>query len=743
MKQSQTYMVLFLVFSIYAHMLYCTSTKSRSSSAFRLGSGGKFRFSNRLAPEEKQNVPSLDQNRFSGYLPLWKGWVKYYHTTSSAKFEKPEELLINQGFFTQKVLKQDLLVKGTLPNEENVPSNIAYLNVPDKFRFFATVDNHFINISSDRKNYLTNKLESLNLDMVDPIQSVNISTTGVREIGKFKEGYCMDISSHLLTSFKKEFIPTFGDYQGNTPEHWLFCFESNEEMKSFGAALEIVLKAKESLRERPETIIEKKNKEENSSIERYNGLDANPKLDGYLVKINDWTQCTLKCGGGFSFQQWKCIPPKEGGKPCIGDLIRKKPCNVQPCPSISTQGGQGNDANIKKEVVVEDPIIKAQPINNRLQQNVDCYIRDEDVLHVYQDAEAGRISLPSRLIMNSKSISLFSDIEDGKLVFTFDITKTTFVPVAKEDCCFKLKSQNREFKMCGMNKCDNFMRSWARSFDLFKAKCYTGSPVDQEFPTKAPEISQPSPGGLAVQMEIDEDTAEAKTEILKKSMEQKATITQTNQVSEIQKQALKAIDREIDIEEMIRKEEMEKAQERVKEKLNEMKYEEKKKEKMEEVFHKQEEKQTEAVKDIKQKQEIKEIKKEADNEITTRRNELKKKIEKIRKQTERRTKLIQNKINLIRNKMTKSLVEATKQGNAQVCKLSWGNTEQMKKYCDDNIVDDFTANELCKLEDNFCFACCDNEFGKANVSGKDSCYNICFGKESLTGDWVKAEEKNK
>ena len=67
-----------------------------------------------------------------------------------------------------------------------------------------------------------------------------------------------------------------------------------------------------------------------------------------------------------------------------------------------------------------------------------------------------------------------------------------------------------------MNKCDNFMRSWARSFDLFKAKCYTGSPVDQEFPTKAPEISQPSPGGLAVQMEIDEDTAEAKTEILKK-----------------------------------------------------------------------------------------------------------------------------------------------------------------------------------------------------------------------------------
>ena len=85
---------------------------------------------------------------------------------------------------------------------------------------------------------------------------------------------------------------------------------------------------------------------------------------------------------------------------------------------------------------------KTQPFNNRPQQNVDCYIRDEDVLHNYNDAESGQISLPSRLIMNNKSISLFSDIEEGKLVFTFDLKNTILSPILTENCCFKVKSLN-------------------------------------------------------------------------------------------------------------------------------------------------------------------------------------------------------------------------------------------------------------------------------------------------------------
>jgi len=57
-------------------------------------------------------------------------------------------------------------------------------------------------------------------------------------------------------------------------------------------------------------------------------------VDGYWVTINDWTACSLKCGGGVSTLQRACVPPKNGGKTCKGTAINNKVCNVKPCPDI-------------------------------------------------------------------------------------------------------------------------------------------------------------------------------------------------------------------------------------------------------------------------------------------------------------------------------------------------------------------------------------------------------------------------
>jgi hypothetical protein len=56
--------------------------------------------------------------------------------------------------------------------------------------------------------------------------------------------------------------------------------------------------------------------------------------DGYWSILQDWTQCTKKCGGGLSYMQLMCIPPKNGGKNCMGQPIRTRPCNPQPCPTV-------------------------------------------------------------------------------------------------------------------------------------------------------------------------------------------------------------------------------------------------------------------------------------------------------------------------------------------------------------------------------------------------------------------------
>jgi len=104
---------------------------------------------------------------------------------------------------------------------------------------------------------------------------------------------------------------------------------------------------------------------------------------------------------------------------------------------------------------------------------------------------------------------------------------------------------------------------------------------------------------------------------------------------------------------------------------------------------------------------------------------------------DRRTKLIQNKINVIRNKMTKQLLDVTKSGDAEVCRSSWGDAALMDAYCNDNVINDFAKNMECKIKDNFCFVCCDTEFGKVNKSGKDVCFNKCLEKENIKGEWTK------
>ena len=137
------------------------------------------------------------------------------------------------------------------------------------------------------------------------------------------------------------------------------------------------------------------------------------------------------------------------------------------------------------------------------------------------------------------------------------------------------------------------------------------------------------------------------------------------------------------------------------------------------------------------------IKSETEKELEARRNTLKKKIKKIRMLADRKTKIIQNKINIVRNEMSKSLVDATRNGDAKTCKDAWATEQKMKDYCDKNIIDDYSRNLECKIKDNFCFMCCDHEFGKANLEGKEQCYNICLENVKLRGDWKQKVEKGK
>ncbi len=91
------------------------------------------------------------------------------------------------------------------------------------------------------------------------------------------------------------------------------------------------------------------------------------KRDGVWKTLQDWSQCTVVCGGGTQTYQRICIPPLNGGKECEGEPIQTRPCNEAPC-----------ELPAEKPTVLP-PKIKLQKTTNRMQRYEPCIINEGDV----------------------------------------------------------------------------------------------------------------------------------------------------------------------------------------------------------------------------------------------------------------------------------------------------------------------------------------------------------------------------
>jgi len=75
-------------------------------------------------------------------------------------------------------------------------------------------------------------------------------------------------------------------------------------------------------------------------------------VDGWWEVLQDWSTCTLKCGGGTQTQHRKChAPTSNEGKPCIGEPIITKSCNTEPCPPDVEDSESEEDLPLKVEMM--------------------------------------------------------------------------------------------------------------------------------------------------------------------------------------------------------------------------------------------------------------------------------------------------------------------------------------------------------------------------------------------------------
>jgi hypothetical protein len=689
---------------------------------------------------------------------FWQGWVKYFHYEKGEKIDKPNSFFINNEFYNQVVKHSERALK----------DRAGFVNIPTKFHYYAKLMKDGLHVLSSRRNNMMRTIDVLPIDLITPVPENARNKGGVSDLGNFDEGKCIQVETLVPAYYNKYF---YSGYDKGMSENWVVCTDSLNpkvsllnmfirlrilKQKSLGI-LETLKSTKSKTRGKKSITGLKPRKEK--GIERYYGPGHNIHKDGYWMLINDWSQCTLKCGGGKTYQQWMCVPPKPGGKNCIGNPIRVKPCNEKPCPAFTISLSPALKKNKNNKVIA--PIYRSLPFSNRPQQYIRCQIKEGDVL--YKDlARPGLndepVKVPTRLVMNNSTLSLYADETYTSSIFTFKLDLVDLKLNRNDICCFYIRSNNQKFEVCAFeSKCGTiknpkFFKSWNREFNLFTNACshyrIRGHGKDP-LPTKKgrfnpdDDIKSGMIENASQQQALVAHAQVAMMQEREKLLKNKLLATEKKQVEskigKTQKTVIKALRKEVKLEDLIKKEETEKFENETKNLIAKFKHEKKKKKCLEKILKSREKEDAKVREEIEIKHEIQRLKKEALKVVKKKRKTLKKKILEIKKKMQRKNRLIEQQIQKVRGSMANELIQANKQGSWKVCKESRSCKKKMVDYCNVNFVDDYAKNMDCRDPENFCYVCCENEYGNMFLKMRDTCYNMCDGlsqKDLNGGEWV-------
>ena len=228
-------------------------------------------------------------------------------------------------------------------------------------------------------------------------------------------------------------------------------------------------------------------------VASFDSKDNQSLTDGYWIVIQEWTQCSLKCGGGTSTLQRMCVPPKHGGKNCEGKDIITKTCNTNPCPRVFKTDEFKNNTSVNKA------IIKSMAFSNKPQRYVKCKIKEADLM-LFQNVTdplfkrnpifAGQdmqgqnsISVPIRVVMNNSTLTLYTGDETESLYLSFNLVISRFVRSGQKGCFEVYESNKKYATLCpfGCDDSNKALEEWDYDFNLFKYQCnYKRANIDED-----------------------------------------------------------------------------------------------------------------------------------------------------------------------------------------------------------------------------------------------------------------------
>jgi hypothetical protein len=541
-----------------------------------------------------------------------------------------------------------------------------------------------------------------------------------------------------------EYDPTEG-----IKEKWLLCLDDDQKKQSL---MNLFIKNKIRKQQEAGVIIKsKENKKESASTpisSLANSVESltqkaseGKKTDGRWVILQDWTQCSLACGGGIQTLQLMCQPPSNGGLPCKGENIRTRPCNPQSCPVVKSKD--------QPSIKFENPIVKMMPLTSRPIRYDKCHLKENDIFAVLKPEGINfneQFSLdpnylmsnlcakiPARIILTQKSVSVYKNENLDSIIFTGKIQSVAFNRINKNENCFLLqgKNQNQQIIICSMESKNSFVEEWDYDFSLFKNQCQEKRPVvqltnDNEAKKKFREEVQ----------KLKTEIIEEKVNKAKESSHKDEEVQLKKQVDNVQSMSFLALQKEMKLEALLEKEEELREKEDQENLDIQLKQEEKKKnilmksikeKELEEQFNISRENALLAINKIKQ---------EAKNSIIHKRDEIKKKIASMRLKAERKKAAARSKIMSMRSEALQKLKLFTKKGVMEKCFIpnpaKKEDIHNIEVYCVANFISDMSQFIECKIPENFCYTCCEREFGSIQLKLREKCFTErCKSNENM------------
>lgn len=229
---------------------------------------------------------------------------------------------------------------------------------------------------------------------------------------------------------------------------------------------------------------------------------------------------------------------------------------------------------------------------------------------------------------------------------------------------------------------------------------------------------------------------------------QKTKITEKdNMVTLVKKTngiALQAIQKEMNLESMIEKEEEEKIEREKAEILLNIENEKKKQDCVMRAIREKELENQYNIHASEAQEAIQTIKKETAQQVLIKRNALNNKLRAIRLRAEREKNKLKQQLQGVRSSLANTIGNKYKKGDVNKCLTAMEGTKHKNDYCIAHFSDDLSDLQYCRDTSDFCTFCCESEFTEMYPKERTDCYQkVCNNHKNhhednadLSGKWV-------